>query len=53
MKVIYMHHAERDAKKENIGQPELRKMEDITERGIKEAELISEKLKGNTLEERQ
>lgn len=48
MKVIYMHHAERDSKKENIGHPELRMMEDITERGIKEAELISEKLKGRT-----
>lgn len=48
MKVIYMHHAERDSKKENIGHPELRKLEDITERGIKEAELISKQLKGRT-----
>ena len=30
MKVIYMHHAERDTKKENIGHPELRMLEDIT-----------------------
>ncbi len=48
MKVIYMHHAERDSKKENIGHPELRMKEDITERGIKEAKLIAEKLKGRT-----
>lgn len=46
MKVIYMHHAERDSKKENIGHPELRKLEDITERGEKEAKLIAEQLKG-------
>ena len=48
MKVIYMHHAERDAKKENIGHPELRIMEDITERGIKEATLLAEYLKNRT-----
>ena len=48
MKVVYMHHAERDAKKENIGHPELRKLEDITERGLQEAKILSEKLKGRT-----
>ena len=48
MKVIYMHHAERDVKKENIGHPELKMMEDITERGIKEAELLSQHLKDRT-----
>ena len=48
MKVIYMHHAERDSKKENIGNPELRKLEDITERGVQEAEILAEKLKGRT-----
>ena len=46
MKVIYMHHAERDSKKENIGYPELRMLEDITERGIKEAEIVADKLQG-------
>ena len=45
MKVIYMHHAERDSKKENIGHPELRMMEDITAFGVKEANIIAEKLK--------
>lgn len=48
MKVIYMHHAERDSKKENIGYPELRMLEDITERGIKEAEIVADKLQGWT-----
>ena len=48
MKVIYMHHAERDSKKENIGHPELKKLEDITERGIKEAKILSEYLKNRT-----
>ncbi len=48
MKVIYIHHAERDSKKENIGYPELRMLEDITERGIKEAEIVADKLQGRT-----
>ena len=48
MKVIYMHHAERDSKKENIGHSELRMLEDITERGIKEAEIVADKLQGRT-----
>ena len=37
-----------DSKKENIGNPELRKLEDITERGVQEAEILAEKLKGRT-----
>ncbi len=44
MKVIYMHHAERD-----IGpghnDKDLRQLEDITERGIREAEIVAERLK--------
>ena len=39
MKLIYMHHAERDRKKMQD-----RQFQDITDRGIKEAELIAEKL---------
>ncbi len=44
MKIIYMHHAER-----NIGSghndKNLRQLEDITERGIKETEIVAERLK--------
>lgn len=39
MKLIYMHHAERDRTKIKD-----RQLQDITNRGIKEAELIAEKL---------
>ena len=39
MKLIYMHHAERDRSKMRD-----RQLQDITDRGIKEAELIAEKL---------
>lgn len=46
MRIIYVHHAER-----NIGpnhhDPILKQEEDITENGIKEAALVSEKFKGN------
>ena len=44
MKIIYMHHAERDIGK-NHNNPKLRQLEDITELGKKEAELLAERLK--------
>ena len=43
MKIIYMHHAERDIRS-NHNEPKLRQLEDITEIGIKEAELLSKRL---------
>ena len=42
MKIIYMHHAERDIKNNN---PELKQFDDITEMGTKEAELLAERFK--------
>ena len=42
MNIIYMHHAERDIKNNN---PELKQFDDITARGIQEAELLAEKFK--------
>ena len=43
MKIIYMHHAERDIG-DNHNNPELRQLEDITSIGIQEAELLSKRL---------
>lgn len=48
MKIIYMHHAERNIG-ENHNDSELRQLEDITERGIKEAELLAERLKNQNI----
>lgn len=48
MKVIYMHHAERDIGNSH-NDINLRQLEDITERGIKEAKILSEKLKGQNI----
>ena len=45
MKIIYMHHAERNIS-EYHNDPDKRQVEDITEKGIQEAQLIAEKLKG-------
>lgn len=44
MKVIYMHHAERDIGP-NHNDSKLRQLEDITEVGVKTAELLSKRLK--------
>ena len=44
MKIIYMHHAERDIGL-NHNDPILRQEEDITELGIKEANVLAEKYK--------
>lgn len=44
MRIIYMHHAERNIG-ENHNDPVLRQLEDITKRGIQETELLSEKFK--------
>ena len=44
MRIVYMHHAERKIS-EGHNDPNLRQLEDITERGIKIAELLSERLK--------
>ena len=46
MRIIYMHHAERD-KRPNHNDPLLRQKEDITDRGIKESELLGELFKDN------
>ena len=43
MKIIYMHHAERNIGN-NHNNPELRQLEDITDIGIQEAELLSKRL---------
>lgn len=48
MKLIYVHHAERDLS-DKTKPPEERKLDDITENGIKEATFISEKLKGQKI----
>ena len=48
MKIIYMHHAERNIR-ENHNDSKLRQLEDITERGIKEAELLAERLKNQNI----
>lgn len=42
MRIIYMHHAERNIGKDHMN-PELRQLEDITDTGIKEAELLSKR----------
>jgi len=42
MKIIYVHHAERDKKKKDVTSQE----QDITENGIKQAELVAESFKG-------
>ena len=42
MKIIYMHHAERDINE--IKDEKFRQMDDITQSGIKEAELLAERL---------
>ncbi len=49
MKIIYMHHAERNIGK-NHHDKELRQLEDITERGIKDAELVSDRLKDEKID---
>ena len=41
MKILYVHHAERDRTNKNID----RQLQDITENGITEANLLAEKLK--------
>ena len=41
MKILYVHHAERDRKNKSVE----RQFQDITENGIKEADLLAEKLK--------
>ena len=41
MKILYVHHADRDRSNKNIE----RNLQDITENGIKEANLLAEKLK--------
>lgn len=46
MRIIYMHHAERKIG-ENHHDPKLKQLDDITENGVKEAELIAERLKEN------
>lgn len=43
MKIIYMHHAERDIGS-NHNDPKLRQLEDITEIGAQEAELLAKRL---------
>lgn len=47
MKIIYMHHAERNISENN--NPELKQYEDITEVGIQEAELLSKRLKNQNI----
>ena len=44
MKILYMHHAERNIEL-NHNDPDLRQLEDITLDGIKEAEMLAEKIK--------
>lgn len=44
MKIIYVHHAERNVGKYH-NDKELRQLEDITENGIKDAELVAELFK--------
>lgn len=41
MKILYVHHAERDITNKSVD----RQLQDITENGIKEAKLLAEKLK--------
>lgn len=48
MKIIYMHHAERSISN-NHRDEKLRQLEDITERGIQEATILSEKLKDQNI----
>ena len=48
MRIIYMHHAERDIGP-NHNDPILRQEEDITERGIKEVRVIAEQMQERTI----
>ena len=48
MKIVYMHHAERNIGK-NHNDLKLRQLEDITERGIKEAEILAERIKNQNI----
>ena len=48
MKIIYMHHAERNIGKDHLN-PELRQLEDITDIGIQEAELLSKRLENQNI----
>ena len=41
MKLLYVHHADRDRSNKSVD----RQLQDITENGIKEANLLAEKLK--------
>ena len=43
MRIIYLHHAERE-KTENRHDKELGNLEDITQRGVKQTELLAERL---------
>ena len=45
MKLIYMHHSERDLSSNAEWGTEERKLDDITQRGIKQAQLLSERMK--------
>jgi len=47
MKIIYMHHAQRDKSNRDKKTLEERQLEDITENGIKEAEILAEMIKNN------
>jgi len=49
MKIIYMHHAERNITK-NHNDKDLRQLEDITERGIHEAEIVRDRLKDQKID---
>ena len=48
MKIIYMHHAERKIEASHFN-PETRQLDDITDVGIKEAELLSKRLKNSNI----
>ena len=48
MKIIYMHHAERNVCNDNIDD-DSKQLEDITEMGEKEAELLAERLKNQNV----
>ena len=48
MRIVYMHHAERNIG-ENHHDPILRQEEDITELGIKDAEIIAERFKNQKI----
>lgn len=48
MQIIYLHHAERNITEGHFD-PELRQLEDITENGIRETELLAEKYKNKSI----